>query len=616
MRTHSRPIDHHSKTRAVLAITLAILVLVLITAGLSIPRLFDAAALRDTLAGQLSTALGRPVTIERLDVRLLPQPAVIVEHLHASFGERPDAQLHIGRIQAAISVAALLDQHILVSRLDIETLTLKAHLIGILQSTLAALNSGTRGSRVAVRLKQARVDDFVWRTTSGLELGPYTATLDWAAGTLPERIAIAQADGRVRADLTIVDGTVDIGVHAHDWTTPVVAPLRRSLQVTRLEGRARYSDRNLEIFALSFAGPIGTLQIKGAVDWREAWRADGTLSGEAVDLPALLTSFGQGSFPGQAGGTCGFNLQADHVQALLLQPALDCTLRHTHDRRTAQISVTTQPVADALAYQVQARNLRLPVGPPLQFDTLAMRGQLTADAVRFDSAHSTGYQGELAMRGSLSWDSGWQWIFTAHGTRLHLDPLLAAFDQHKLDGRLDSSCKGKLAGATFTALLDQPRLRCSFTIVDGMLHNTDLEQAARLFKTTSARAGSTPFDRLSGQLTMQSGQSRFSELKLTSSALEASGSVTVAADERLSGELKAGLKNTGGMVSVPLTVTGVVGEPVIRPTASAMAGGAAGTVLLGPGVGTAVGVKVGEALGKMTRWLKPHRDADDAAVTD
>ena len=616
MRIHSRSIDQPGKARTILRVALPLLALAMIAAGFFVPRLFDAAALRDTLAGQLSTALGRPVTIERLDIRLLPQPAVVLENLHASLDEHPDAQLHIGRIQAAISVAALLDRHILVSRLDIRTLTLNAHLTGILQSTLAALNSGTRDSRVAVRLSQARVDDFVWRTTNGVNLGPYSATLDWAAGKLPERIAIAQTDGRVRADVSIVDGTIDISMHANEWTAPVHAPLHKAVHIARLEARARYSERNLEIFDLSFAGPIGNLQIKGIVDWHEAWRVNGALSGAAVDLPALLASFGQDGFPGYADGTCDFQLQANDAQALLLQPALDCNLRHTHDRQTAQITLKTQPAVNAVAYQVQARDLRLPVGPPLLFNTLDMRGQLMADAIRFDAARGTGYQGTLDMQGSLSWGSGWQWIFTAHGTRLHLDPLLAVFDQHKLDGRLDSNCEGKLAGATFSALFERPRLQCSFTIADGMLRNADLEQAARLFKTASAHAGSTPFDHLSGRLSMQSGQSRFSELKLTSSALEASGSVTVAADERLAGELNAGLKNTGGMVSVPLTVTGVLGEPIIRPTASAMAGGAAGTVLLGPGVGTAVGVKVGEALGKMTRWLKPKRDADDAAVAD
>ena len=615
MRPSPRPINRCRTARTVVTIVLPALALGLVAAWFLLPRLFDEAALRDTLAEQLSTALGRPVSIERLDVRLLPQPAVSIENLGASFGERPDEQIHVGRIHAAISVAALLDRQIVVSRLDIETLTLNAHLIGVLRATFAALDGGTRDSRVAVRLHRASVDGLVWRTESGLELGPYTAILDWAGGTMPERVAIAQTDGRVRADMSIAGEAVDISVRADDWTTPVHAPLRQAVHVALLEARARYSDRRLEVFGLSFAGPIGKLQMKGVLDWREDRRMDGHLSGDAVDLSLLLASFGRGGLPGRADGRCGFKLQAADTQTLLLQSALDCNLRHTLDRHTAQLKLTTRPAADALAYEVHAQNLRLPVGPALRFDSLDMRGQLTADAIRFDAAHGTGYQGQLAMQGSLSWGTGWQWAFTAHATRLHLDPLLAVFDQHKLDGRLDSECEGKLAGATFSALLEQPRLNCDFAVADGVLRRTDLEQAARLFKSTSANGGSTPFDRLSGRLTMQSGQSRLSELQLTSSALEAKGSVTITADKRLSGELNAGLKNTGGMVSVPLTVTGVVGEPVIRPTTSAMAGGAAGTVLLGPGVGTAVGVKVGEALGKMTRWLKPKRDSDDAAVT-
>ena len=49
----------------------------------------------------------------------------------------------------------------------------------------------------------------------------------------------------------------------------------------------------------------------------------------------------------------------------------------------------------------------------------------------------------------------------------------------------------------------------------------------------------------------------------------------------------------GMSTGVPLNVAGTVDSPSLYPTGASMAGAAIGTAIMGPGIGTSVGAKVG-----------------------
>jgi hypothetical protein len=49
-----------------------------------------------------------------------------------------------------------------------------------------------------------------------------------------------------------------------------------------------------------------------------------------------------------------------------------------------------------------------------------------------------------------------------------------------------------------------------------------------------------------------------------------------------------------GLAAIPLIVGGTLDSPLLLPNARALAAAAAGTAILGPGIGTAAGAKVGE----------------------
>ena len=65
---------------------------------------------------------------------------------------------------------------------------------------------------------------------------------------------------------------------------------------------------------------------------------------------------------------------------------------------------------------------------------------------------------------------------------------------------------------------------------------------------------------------------------------------------KLDGELAIDL--VGGVVGIPLKISGTVEEPVLSMTAGAVTGAAVGTAVL-PGVGTAIGARVGQQVERL-----------------
>ena len=80
--------------------------------------------------------------------------------------------------------------------------------------------------------------------------------------------------------------------------------------------------------------------------------------------------------------------------------------------------------------------------------------------------------------------------------------------------------------------------------------------------------------------------------------------MNVAANRALSGRIDANVQVVGkSSVTVPLNVAGTMDLPLLYPTAGALAGGAIGTAILGPGVGTSAGMKAGQAVESFTDRL-------------
>jgi len=132
-----------------------------------------------------------------------------------------------------------------------------------------------------------------------------------------------------------------------------------------------------------------------------------------------------------------------------------------------------------------------------------------------------------------------------------------------------------------------------FNVQNGVLYGVDIQKTATNLLSKEA-GGQTQFDQLSGYIVVERGAQHISQLQVRSGALAAQGNVNVSPRKELSGRIYAQVKASQiAAAEVPLNVSGTVDSPMLLPTGASIAGAAVGTAILGPGVGTTVGSKIG-----------------------
>ena len=244
-----------------------------------------------------------------------------------------------------------------------------------------------------------------------------------------------------------------------------------------------------------------------------------------------------------------------------------------------------------------ARDWRLPVGAAILFDELTVRGVATRQDASFSEVRAKLYGGTVAGNVHLAWRKGMQLKGAAEVSQVEIDSLLQAFDKPKsMSGRLNAKPEFLADAPNAGQLVDTLRLETPFDIQNGVLHGVDISKAAvSLINKEAGKGGETRFDKLSGHLAMDQGTRRLTQLNIASGSLSADGHVTISPNDALSGRINAKVKAvTVATGAVPLNVAGTLDAPWLYPTGGTVAGAAAGTAVLGPGIGTAVGARVGQ----------------------
>ncbi|SEB24178.1 AsmA family protein [Variovorax sp. YR216] len=187
---------------------------------------------------------------------------------------------------------------------------------------------------------------------------------------------------------------------------------------------------------------------------------------------------------------------------------------------------------------------------------------------------------------------------TLEAKNVDLTQFLRGFGRHSaVEGKINGPTEVNSEGASVGDLIRRLHTRTRFTIAPAALAGFDLAKAVTA--PGSARGGQTRLDALTGTLDTQSTDNgvmlRYSQLKARSGVLTASGAAVVL-DRKLDGE--AAVDIVDGVVGVPLKLGGTLDAPVLSLTGAALAGAAVGTAVL-PGVGTAIGARVGQAMDKL-----------------
>jgi len=237
---------------------------------------------------------------------------------------------------------------------------------------------------------------------------------------------------------------------------------------------------------------------------------------------------------------------------------------------------------------------RLPAGPPILFDELLLKGVATLNDASFGEVKAKLYGGTVAGSTSAAWQRGMQLKGQYTVNDLELRDLVPLFSpKTRVTGRLTAKPVFSATAASAGKIADVLKLDTPFNVRDGVLQGIDIQKAAtNLIRKDSS--GETRFDTLSGHFALDRGTQRITNLKVVSGALAADGNVTITPNKDLSGRINAQIKaGTVAAATVPLNVSGNLDSPLLLPTGASMAGAAVGTAILGPGVGTSVGAKIG-----------------------
>lgn len=251
-----------------------------------------------------------------------------------------------------------------------------------------------------------------------------------------------------------------------------------------------------------------------------------------------------------------------------------------------------KPEGESYALEIAAQGWVSPVGPAVRFDELEIEGMVSGDGAQLDRISGRLYGGTLNGSAGVSLAK----VITVKGAlelkQIALKEAAALFsNKTRVSGSLDAKPVFNATAPKASGLDEALRIETPFTVHNGVLHGLDLAAAGALLNR-GEETGETRFDELAGRLVVERRAYRFTQLRIASGSLSAKGNVTVTQGKALSGELNTMLKGTG--TGIPLIVAGTLDTPLLYPNPKALIGAAAGTAVLGPGLGTAAGAKLGE----------------------
>jgi len=264
------------------------------------------------------------------------------------------------------------------------------------------------------------------------------------------------------------------------------------------------------------------------------------------------------------------------------------------------MTLTITPDGDVFAFNLTASNWTIPGVYPIELQSTEITGTLYDDKLVTKNISGELYGGRFNGDLSLMWPDQVSLITSLELTDVDSGMLLQSTGKKIITGKMDYKGVLKVSDLVSHNLWLNTWIKADFRFKNGVIYKADLEKASSLMEKKETREDKTRFENFRGRIFADRGNITLDKLEISSSALAAAGKLKVNKNNNLDGELDVGLNNTKGILTVPIKISGTVDTPSLRPTNEAMAGAAVGTAVLGPGIGTALGVKAGKAVS----WFK------------
>ncbi|MDA1108052.1 MAG: AsmA family protein [Proteobacteria bacterium] len=272
---------------------------------------------------------------------------------------------------------------------------------------------------------------------------------------------------------------------------------------------------------------------------------------------------------------------------------------------TGKLKINVRPEGKNYRLDVRARHWKAAYGPPLLFDKLSASILSSTGKMHLQTVSGTLYEGDFTGTARLYWGKDWKLSgdITTHG--IQVAPLLRLFTEKvAASGSLDAQSNFSARAHTAENLFSSLRASTTFNIRHGTLNHIDLAKAAQSLSRTGVHGGDTRFDGLSGRLELEGKEYHFTDLHVNSGLLDGNGNIDISADKKITGNIDVALRGSVGLINAPLEVVGNLDDPVLRLRRSAIVGAAIGTAVLGPGLGTTLGIKASGWLERLGNVLK------------
>lgn len=279
------------------------------------------------------------------------------------------------------------------------------------------------------------------------------------------------------------------------------------------------------------------------------------------------------------------------------------------------LNATLVPRGKEFIVEIAAHDWKLPAGPPLLMSSLTAFGTLNPrQGLSLPKIEGRLYDGTVNGTLNVGWAKDWTIAGNLDIHNIEIKNLVALFTK-------DTTISGKLtanpvvdmrapSGEQLGAALD---VESDFKVENGILYKVDLSKAPKaLVNKDALKGGETRFDNFTGHLGVDSDGYYLSKVEITSGVLTAEAELSVSSKQELSGQIDVAIKGTSALISTPLALSGTVQNPSIYPSKGALAGAAAGTALLGPGLGTAVGMKAARMTQKFFGGKHKKKKAEPA----
>lgn len=315
-------------------------------------------------------------------------------------------------------------------------------------------------------------------------------------------------------------------------------------------------------------------------------------------------------------GSAGIKIGVHHIKINDLTlirpnaifPVLDVEATLKENNQLESVTLMTQdgkvkadvtPNGEEQLIEITASKWTVPIGLPLLIDSAKVEAHLKGSHLEIPNIDVALYNGKLTGNAVLDMDKGWKTSGKVNVKNLSVkEPSSMVSKSVYLSGNLFGNGKFSGTAKDIGSLADNLRADFKFKVNNGVLHGLDLVKLASLLIKQGSNGGATEFQEFSGLLNMTGNQYQLRDIKVSSGLIVATGQVKVKPNKQLDGLIEAEVKNSISLAAIPLQVSGTVSNPVILPSKAALAGALAGTAILGPGVGTSLGVKAGGTIDK------------------